>query len=251
MRQKTFGKWLAAAGILIVMTIWLALPALAAQTVNSVRITFTDKYTDPGVISEPDITCSTFGIEITSVEWSKDVEKWNPGTKVTATLILSSSGREFSSSYGSKSCQISGATLSKAVKVDDDLKVTVTYYPVVWLEAPEEAGWSASNHMKAVWKKVDYATGYQIRLYRDDYYLRTIDATGTSKDLSEYMGREGNYYYEIRAVGKTTNDAKYRKSSDYITSSDRYLDDLGDTEGSWKNYADGKKYVDENFQYDV
>ena len=102
--------------------------------------------------------------------------------------------------------------------------------------------------MKAVWKKVDYATGYQIRLYRDDYYLRTIDATGTSKDLCEYMGREGNYYYEIRAVGKTTNDAKYRKSSEYIVSSDRYLDDLGDTEGSWKNYADGKKYVDENGQ---
>ena len=138
--------------------------------------------------------------------------------------------------------------MSKAVKVDDDLKVTVTYYPVVWLETPDEAGWSASNHMKAVWKKVDYATGYQIRLYRDDYYLRTIDATGTSKDLSEYMGREGNYYYEIRAVGKTTNDAKYRKSSEYIVSSDRYLDDLGDTEGSWKNYADGKKYVDENGQ---
>ena len=248
MRQKTFGKWLAAAGILMAMTIWMVLPALAAPTVNSIRITFKDKYEDPGVIEEPEISCGSYGIEITSVEWSKDVEKWNPGTKVTATLILSSSGREFSSSYGSKSCQISGATLSKAVKVDDDLKVTVTYYPVVWLESPDEAGWSASNHMKAVWKKVDYATGYQIRLYRDDYYLRTIDATGTSKDLSEYMGREGNYYYEIRAVGKTTNDAKYRKSSDYITSSDRYLDDLGDTEGRWKNYADGKKYVDENGQ---
>ncbi len=249
MRQKTFGKWLAAAGILIVMAIWMALPVLAAQTVSSIRITFTDKYTDPGVISEPDILCSTSGIEIASVEWSKDVEKWTPGTKVTATLILSSSGKEFSSSYGSKSCQISGATLSKAVKEDDNLKITVTYYPVVWLESPEEAGWSASNHMKAVWKKVDYATGYQIRFYRDDYYLRTIDVTGTSKDLSEYMGKEGNYYYEIRAVGKTTNDAKYRKSSDYITSSDRYLDDLGDTEGTWKNYADGKKYVSESGQF--
>ena len=170
MRQKTFGKWLAAAGILMAMTIWMVLPALAAPTVNSIRITFKDKYEDPGVIEEPEISCGSYGIEITSVEWSKDVEKWNPGTKVTATLILSSSGREFSSSYGSKSCQISGATLSKAVKVDDDLKVTVTYYPVVWLETPDEAGWSASNHMKAVWKKVDYATGYQIRLYRDDYY---------------------------------------------------------------------------------
>lgn len=75
MRQKTFGKWLAAAGILIVMTIWMVLPALAAPTVNSVRITFKDKYEDPGVIEEPEISCSSYGIEITSVEWSKDVEK--------------------------------------------------------------------------------------------------------------------------------------------------------------------------------
>ena len=195
MRQKTFGKWLAAAGILIVMTIWMVLPALAAPTVNSIRITFKDKYEDPGVIEEPEISCSSYGIEITSVEWSKDVEKWNPGTKVTATLILSSSGREFSSSYGSKSCQISGATLSKAVKVDDDLKVTVTYYPVVWLESPDEAGWSASNHMKAVWKKVDYATGYQIRLYRDDYYnedseKRNIAECIVAKNRHGETGRE-------------------------------------------------------------
>lgn len=28
MRQKTFGKWLAAAGILMAMTIWMVLPAL-------------------------------------------------------------------------------------------------------------------------------------------------------------------------------------------------------------------------------
>lgn len=87
MRQKTFGKWLAAAGILMAMTIWMVLPALAAPTVNSIRITFKDKYEDPGVIEEPEISCSSYGIEITSVEWSKDVEKWNPGTKVTATLI--------------------------------------------------------------------------------------------------------------------------------------------------------------------
>ena len=81
MRQKTFGKWLAAAGILIVMTYdgWFFLQ-LAAPTVNSIRITFKDKYEDPGVIEEPEISCSSYGIEITSVEWSKDVgkmESWN------------------------------------------------------------------------------------------------------------------------------------------------------------------------------
>ena len=75
MRQKTFGKWLAAAGILMAMTIWMVLPALAAPTVNSIRITFKDKYEDPGVIEEPEISCGSYGIEITSVEWSK--ESWN------------------------------------------------------------------------------------------------------------------------------------------------------------------------------
>ena len=46
----------------------------AAPTVNSIRITFKDKYEDPGVIEEPEISCGSYGIEITSVEWSKDVE---------------------------------------------------------------------------------------------------------------------------------------------------------------------------------
>ena len=246
MKFQNLKKLVLTAGAAAAMTILFSASAFAVQTVSSMRITFTDKYEDPGVISEPEISCSTSGVEIESVEWSKDVEKWKPGTKVTATLTLSSREKEFSSSYGAKTCQIYGASLSKAVKTDDDLKVTVTYYPVVWLDSPETAGWSASNHNKAVWKKVDYATGYQIRLYRDDNYLRTIDVTGISKDLSEYMGQEGNYYYEVRAVGRTTDDAKYRKGSDYITSSDVYLDDLGDTEGNWKNYEQGKKYVSES-----
>ena len=245
MKHRNLRKSVFAAGAVAAMLVLTAIPAFAAQTVSSMRITFTNKYEDPGVIEEPEITCSTSGVEIESVEWSKDIEKWKPGTKVTATLILSADGKEFSNTYGSKFCQISEGTLGKAVKEDENLKVTVSYTPVVWLESPETAGWSASNHNKAVWKKVDYATGYQIRLYRDDSYLRTIDVTGTSKELSEYMGREGNYYYEVRAVGKTTNDAKYRKSSDYTTSSDVYLDDLGDTEGNWKNYEQGKKYVSE------
>ena len=72
MRQKTFGKWLAAAGILMAMTIWMVLPALAAPTVNSIRITFKDKYEDSGVIEEPEISCGSYGIEITSVEcWNE------------------------------------------------------------------------------------------------------------------------------------------------------------------------------------
>lgn len=79
MRQKTFGKWLAAAGILMAMTIWMVLPALAAPTVNSIRITFKDKYEDPGVIEEPEISAAATGRDhIRGVEQGcRKMESWN------------------------------------------------------------------------------------------------------------------------------------------------------------------------------
>lgn len=220
--------------------------AFAASTVSSLSLSFTNQY-ETGVILEPEVSCRTSGVSLDSVEWNRDVEDWTPGKKVTATLTLSSdNGREFASSYGSSSCRISGGTLVSAKGDGESVVVKVSYYPVVQLDAPEEAGWSVLNKMKASWKKVEYATGYQLRLYRDDVYLRTIDATGTSKDLSEYMTKEGYYYYEIRAIGKDSNDAKYRKSSEYILSSDQPMDDMGDTDGRWKNYTEGKKYIGED-----
>ena len=89
MKHRNLRKSVFAAGAVAAMLVLTAIPAFAAQTVSSMRITFTNKYEDPGVIEEPEITCSTSGVEIESVEWSKDIEKWKPATKMTATLILS------------------------------------------------------------------------------------------------------------------------------------------------------------------
>jgi len=145
--------------------------------------------------------------------------------------------------------EISGADFSSAKGSGNKLTVIAHYYPVVELDAPETAGWSVGNKYKAVWKKVDYATGYQIILYRDEKRLRSIDVSGTSVDLSEYMKKEGYYYYEIRSVGKTKSDSQYRKASEYVSSTNQPLDDLGDTEGRWKNYAEGKKYRAEDGEF--
>ena len=56
------------------------------------------------------------------------------------------------------------------------------------------------------------------------------------------MTKEGSYYYEIRSMAKDDSDRKYMKSSEYLTSSGKLLDDMGDTEGRWRTYTDGKKY---------
>lgn len=219
-----------------------AVPVLAAGTVRSLNLRFEDQY-ELGVIVEPEITCVSAGISIDSVTWEKDTDQWKPGKKVTAVIEVSSDGgREFLSSYGAESCKISGARLTSAKGDGDTAIIKASYYPVVQLDSPEEAGWSVENPQKAVWKKAEYATAYRIRLYRDGYLVRNITATGTSKDLSEYMTKEGSYYYEIRSAAKDDSDEKYMKASEYLTSSGKLMDDMGDTEGRWRNYTDGRKY---------
>ena len=251
MKIKPMAKYLLGAALSALLAGAAVFPAFAAGTVSSLRISFMTTY-EVGEILEPQITTSTSGVSIDSVSWSRDIEKWKPGTGVTATLILTADdGKVFSSTYGEKYCRISGAKLISAKEEDGNLKVTARYYPVVQLDSPDDAGWSSLDKTKATWKKAQYATGYQIRLYRDGDYIRTIETTGTSRDLSEYMTKEGNYSYEIRSVGKDKDDQKYMKSSEYIPSSDRVMDDLGDTDGRWRNYSAGKKYQMEDGSYVV
>ena len=138
---------------------------------------------------------------------------------------------------------MSGAELSSAKKDGDNLRVRVSYEPVVQLAAPESAGWSNAEQTVARWKSVEYATGYEVYLYRDTEYLRTIDVAGTvTVDLSEYMTEDGKYDYRVRAVGKDRSDAKYRLASEFTESTDRIMEDMGDSDGYWRNYAAGKQY---------
>lgn len=252
-RRLTAEKnWLAGMALTAAVAAMSVFPAMAAGTVSSIRLNFKNIY-EVGEIIEPEISCTTSGLSIESVEWSRDPADWKPGTKVTAAITLECDGsREFSSSYGASSCKIDGANFSSAKKDEDEnLVVKASYYPVVQLDAPESAGWSGLDKTTASWSKVEYATGYQIRLYRDDSYIKTIEATGAKKDLTEYMTKEGFYYYEVRAVGKDTGDAKYRRSSEYTMSEDKVLDDLGDTDGRWSNYNEGKKFRKDDGTYAV
>lgn len=222
-------------------------PAQAA--VNSISLKFTDQY-ETGVILEPEVTCTTKKVEIETVEWNKDVEDWKPGSRVTATIRLSSD-EGFKDSYNSDSLKISGASFSSARNEDGYLEITARYYPVVELASPEEAGWSRLNKTKATWKKVEYATGYQVRLYRDNDYIRTIDTQTNSVDLSGWMTSDAYYYYEVRAIGKDRSDAKYRKASKYTESSNLTMEDMGDVGGRWRNFNEGKKYQREDGAYAV
>lgn len=110
------------------------------------------------------------------------------------------------------------------------------------LEAPEHAEWSSVDEMTARWDKVEDATGYQLRLYYNEEYIQTVHVKSNKADLSEYMMREGWYSYDVRAVAENKRGVKYMESSEYVEAEPQKIENLGDTDGRWKNYVDGRMY---------
>ncbi len=166
--------------------------------------------------------------------------------------ITADEGRVFEQNYSSSKCSVSGADFRSAFAEGEDkgtLKVTIRYIPVLKLGMTEEAGWSDARKTKAKWKKVPYATQYELRLYQDDVWVKTVETTATAIDLSPYLKEEGSYFYEVRAKGKTAEEGKYLLAGEYVPSSDVLMmdaEELGAIGGTWRHYQEGKKYQEED-----
>ncbi|MEG1780860.1 MAG: N-acetylmuramoyl-L-alanine amidase family protein [Clostridium sp.] len=239
--------WIGVAAALVVMG--SALTVYADTPIVDIRVTFSNNYDSVGgTILEPTVLAGGSGYEVAGVSWSKELDKWKPGNKITAEVMLTPlTGRSFYSNYKAKKVSISGADFISAKRDDEDgsLTLKVNYRPVVQLGMTEKAGWSDATKTRAVWKKVPYATAYQLRLYRgNDEYVKTITMEGTTVDLTESLTKESNYFYEVRATAKDSSDSNYMRSGEYVTSEDTFVENLGETGGRWSQYSDGYKYTD-------
>ena len=115
--------------------------------------------------------------------------------------------------------------------------------------APEKVTWDRTAGNTATWRKVKGAVEYQLNLYVDEEFVRTVKVTTNSVDLSEYMKKEGEYYFEVRVKMKDPNRYNKYIYSDYSVSKVIELKDLGDTDGKWKYFLGGTKYLKEDYTY--
>lgn len=233
---KGKGRWLILLGA--VMTLGTAMTSMAAKSVkirfeNDVRSEWTEDIKVPKV---------TVNYDEVSPEWSKTPEDWVPGKKVTATFTIAGD-------YVKSSCSVYGGELVSAKAADGETTIKATYVPVAQLGAPETAGWSDAAKTKASWKRVPYASKYQLRLYREDQWIKTLTTGSTSIDLLEYLQDGYSYYYEVRAIAKDSSEEKYLKDGEFTVSTDSEVQELGDTSGRWANTQAGKRYRDEDGNY--
>jgi len=210
--------------------------------IRSLNLKFTSTYGDEEILM-PEISTTTSGITVEGVVWKRDISKWKAAQNERATVTLTSDSMIFAESYNRSECKVTGVKFVSAKSLDNyTLEVKVDYVPVVNLGKTTQAGWSDSKMTKAVWNKVEFATGYQVALYADDKLKTKVSVSTNTVDLSEYMTQDAVYYYEVRAIGYTSDDRKYMKEGDYVTSEDVVLEYSGDTTGTWK----GNTYIQED-----
>lgn len=244
MKIRYFSCLISAVLIAVLLSGITAIRIHAAESVviRSLNLKFTSQFGDQEILM-PEISTTTADVSVQDTLWKRDIDKWKAAKQERVSVILTSSNTIFAETYNRSECKITGAKFVSAKALDNHtLEVKVDYTPVVKLGNTARAGWTDSKKTKAVWDKVEFATGYQVALYADDKLKKRVSVETNTVDLSDLMDKNAVYYYEVRAIGFTADDRKYLKEGDYVTSQDTTMEYEGTTSGTWK----GSSYVEED-----
>ena len=228
----------AALGLGAAMSLWMGLYAYGAQSsvIESVSVSFKTIYGEPEEIPEPEVTVSGKSCSLGDVQYRTDYDNWKPGRKVRVEVtVVAEDGKYFPATLNRSKCKVTGADFVSAKALDDSsLQVKADYRPVTVLGDTQKAGWSSTSKKKAVWKSVEYAPGYTLTLYGDNKVVKRITVESNSVNLADYMtDMDKTYYYEVKAVPVTSDEKKYLKEGQYVTSTDQEFD--------WEDYEKEEK----------
>ena len=228
----------AALGLGAAMSLWMGLYAYGAQSsvIESVSVSFKTVYGEPEEIPEPEVTVSGKSYSLGDVQYRTDYDSWKPGRKVRVEVtVVAEDGKYFPATLNRSKCKVTGADFVSAKALDDSsLQVKADYRPVTVLGDTQKAGWSSTSKKKAVWKSVEYAPGYTLTLYGDNKVVKRITVESNSVNLADYMtDMDKTYYYEVKAVPVTSDEKKYLKEGQYVTSTDQEFD--------WEDYEKEEK----------
>lgn len=204
------------------------LPVYGAESsiIESLTVTFKTTYGEQEEIPEPEISISGSGCSLGDIQYRTDYEDWKPGKKVRVEITVNADeGKYFPTSLNRSKCKVSGGDYVSAKALDSTtLQVKADYMPVTVLGDTSEAGWTSSKK-RATWKKVDYAPGYTVNLYGNNKVVKRLTVETNSVNLTEYMTDiDKTYYYEVKAVPVTSDQKKYLKEGNFVTSSDQEFD---------------------------
>lgn len=234
-------RWVSMILCAAMLVLSVSMPASAAETrdpIKKVSLKITQKVTvdssiDDNAMEYVEISNSSAHYDIVEAEFTNSSHEWEPGDIPKLKVTLQAHNGYYFTSMGSSSSYslTGGATFASRSRKDDNetLIVNLKLSPVKGaLGTTDDARWVERTPGKALWDKVDYASAYELRLYRGSKsILRVEKVTTNSYDFYDSLDREGYYTFWVRAIPKDTDQEKYLEKGEWVESDEFYVDEGG------------------------
>lgn len=146
--------------------------------------------------------------------------------------------RRFKGGYHSSNVKVSGGTFVSASLSNRKLIVTLELSPIKGqFEAPDEVYWNSGGYGRAKWRLsgTDDSFRYEVALYRGNSQVHKVETTGTSYNFYPYMTKAGSYSFRVRVIPKNSDEEKYGKKSEWVSSDEVYLAQEDVSDGNVQN----------------
>lgn len=236
--MKRGGKWLAflLACVLLVLGAGQAVYAASSkdddsEEINGATISVKSETVAGNGLGTLEVTASSDRFHVDSYTFLDSSGEWKPGQVPKAKVVLrAEDGYRFSVKINSSKITVKGSgascTALKRVNSGDAVELTLRLKAVSGtLGEVEDAYWVSNPIGKAKWDTAEYANAYQLRLYRNNTLVKTVDKTTTnSYDFYPYMTKEGVYIFHVRAVPRSTDEGSYLTTGEWQYSDELYID---------------------------
>lgn len=230
--------------------------AASRKKITTVNLTVSAEVVPGGSIFDQhaEVTAKTNKIDVGEYEFANNGFQWYEQDVPRLTVKLyAQEGYYFS--VPSTGFTINGGTYVKQEREDLSQTLIVTIdLPRVGDVAQSITSAEWGSKTLAVWSPAAGAGSYEVKVYRDGKHTGGVKtAVGTSLDVSESLGKVGNYTFRVRPVSKQISGNK----GDWVESSSNYVDEAAaqqirsssGNKGGWKQDAIGWWYANTDGSY--
>lgn len=204
---------------IMMLAMWNMTSYGSEQTIRSITVTVTSDVEAGAGGGSVSAIANDARYSVTSCDFTAFNGSWSAGETPRVTIELQAEEGYRFNSIRSGDVSLKGASYVSNRRGEDgqSLILTVKLKPVNgMLGTPEEAGWINSSPGRAKWSKVDYAPAYEVKLYYDDRVIYHVKkTTAANYNFFPYMTKKGDYYYTVRAIPRSREEAKYLKAGSW------------------------------------
>lgn len=222
----------------LIMAFGCAFPAMASSkkaaetrtSILSVALNISSYIEAGDESAHVEVTSNDSQYSVGNVDWGTiPADGFKVGEEPKIKIYLHAhAGYYFDKSVNTKKIIVNGAQVTGAKRKDNDetLEVSVKLGKVSGeLEDPETAEWVGYPLGKATWEKVEGANAYELKLYRDNQIVFSVEkCVGTIFDFFPYMTQSGTYHFRVRTVPVSTEEAKYLTPGEWVYSDSMDID---------------------------